>query len=35
MSANGHKLFVNGEWIGTEDTFADYNPASWIRFTDR
>ena len=28
MSANGHKMFVNGEWIGAGGTFSDYSPAS-------
>jgi succinate-semialdehyde dehydrogenase/glutarate-semialdehyde dehydrogenase len=37
MSANGHKMFVNGEWIGAGGTFSDYNPASgevWAEIPD-
>lgn len=28
MNKNAYKMFINGEWVGTGDTFADYNPTS-------
>jgi aldehyde dehydrogenase (NAD+) len=37
MSTNGYKMFINGEWISTGSTFADYNPASgdvWAEIPD-
>jgi len=37
MSKNGYKMFINGEWISTGSTFADYNPASgdiWAEIPD-
>ena len=37
MSANDHKMFINGEWIGTGGTFSDYNPANgevWAEISD-
>ena len=37
MSKNSYKMFINGEWVGTGNTFADYNPASgevWAQISD-
>ena len=28
MNENAYKMFINGEWVGNGDTFADYNPTS-------
>jgi aldehyde dehydrogenase (NAD+) len=28
MTANGYKMYINGEWVSHDDTFADYNPAT-------
>jgi len=28
MSTNGYKMYIGGKWVGTDDTFADYNPAT-------
>ena len=28
MATNGYKMYINGEWVGKDQTFADYNPAN-------
>jgi acyl-CoA reductase-like NAD-dependent aldehyde dehydrogenase len=27
MAATGYKMYINGEWVGKNETFADHNPA--------
>jgi aldehyde dehydrogenase (NAD+) len=37
MSANGYKMYINGEWVSAKGTFSDYNPASgdvWAQIPD-
>lgn len=37
MSENSYKMYINGEWVSTGDTFGDYNPASgevWAEIPD-
>ena len=28
MVTNGYNMYINGQWVGHEKTFADYNPAT-------
>jgi aldehyde dehydrogenase (NAD+) len=28
MSSNGYKMYINGQWVSHDETFADYNPAT-------
>ena len=28
MATNSYKMYINGEWVGKDETFADYNPAN-------
>ncbi|UCD77577.1 MAG: aldehyde dehydrogenase family protein [Desulfobacterales bacterium] len=30
MATNGYKMYINGEWVGKDETFADYNPANGV-----
>jgi acyl-CoA reductase-like NAD-dependent aldehyde dehydrogenase len=37
MGKNGYKMYINGEWVSTGSTFADFNPASgesWAEISD-
>ena len=28
MATTGYKMYINGEWVDKDQTFADYNPAN-------
>ena len=30
MATNSYKMYINGEWVGKDETFADYNPANGV-----
>ena len=37
MGNNRYKMYIEGQWVGKDKTFADYNPAtgnSWAEIPD-
>ena len=37
MDIDGYKMYIDGQWIETDETFADYNPATgdtWAEIPD-